>query len=61
MEIKDLTNNELYSLLKMGDLLTAKYFRESNINKKSEMEYITISNIMNNLYQEANKRLTNLT
>lgn len=60
MEIKDLTNNELYSLLKMGDLLTAKYFRESNINKKSEMEYITISNIMNNLYQEANKRLTNL-
>lgn len=60
MEIKELTNNELYSLLKIGDLLTTKYFRESNINKQSEIEYISISNIMNKLYKEANKRLKDL-
>ena len=60
MKIKELTNNELYSLLKMGDLLTAKYFRESNINKQSEIEYVNMSNIMNKLYNEANKRLNNL-
>ena len=60
MNISKLKNEELYTLLKMGDLLTTKYFRESGFNKQSEKEYLAIGEIMNKLYNEANKRLKNI-
>lgn len=60
MKITELNNNELYSFLKIGDLLSNKYFRESNFNKNSEKEYLNVIEIMNKLYDEANKRLKKL-
>ena len=60
MKIKELENNELYNFLKIGEILSTKYFRESNINKQSADEYLTISQILNKLYNEANKRLKEL-
>lgn len=60
MKIKELENNELYNFLKIGEILSTKYFRESNINKQSADEYLTISQTLNKLYNEANKRLKEL-
>ena len=60
MKITELNNNELYSFLIIGDLLSNKYFRESNFNKNSEKEYLNVIEIMNKLYDEANKRLKKL-
>lgn len=60
MKIKDLENNDLYNYLKIGEILSTKYFRESNINKQSADEYLIISQTLNKLYEEANKRLKNL-
>lgn len=60
MKIKDLENNDLYNYLKIGEILSTKYFRESNINKQSADDYLTISQTLNKLYEEANKRLKTL-
>ena len=60
MKIKELTNNDLYSFMRMGEILGVKYYRESTFNKQSEMEYVKINEILNKLYTEANKRLNNL-
>lgn len=59
-KITDLTTEELYFFLKMGDMLATKHFRESQMNQNSEEEYKKMSLRLHKLYKEANKRLTNL-
>lgn len=57
MDLKNLSNEDLYIYLKIGDILATKFMRESQMNENSEKEYKKIGFILNKLHDEANKRL----
>lgn len=60
MKIEKLTLNELCEYYKIADISATKYFRESNINKKSQEIYLKNSAIIEKLLHEINKRLNEL-
>ena len=60
MKIENLTLNELCDYYKLADISATKYFRECNINKKSQELYLKTSSILEKLLTEINKRLNEL-